>query len=676
MAQSIRRVHYHEHQYLRAADFEVEQAYHVGMRRRHNLAHHTWGIVEGLELRFVAATGELAVRPGVAVDGYGRELVLADQHLIRPAEFDQRGRDELVVWIAYGESLESSQPVAGWCDTSDTPQADRRREQPRVTIEPFDPSDVDRRRPEGVTERDVHFDATRAPMLDPAALWPVYLGKVSRIRPADNGRGNSPLDVEIDPTGRPYAGARAESIESPTGHVAVRLGTDSGLSFEVELNGNENVFSVSDTKTECRGDVHVTGGVRVHGTLDFPRAKSEPVQEASGQEAPTEIGDNGGICRVYRWSDKDTRDGSMVDELRIVIPRSDQEDKPNSVQIGAWSDDAGEFVPGLTVNEGGRVTVAGDLEVKGRLHDDTMRVTPPLSEAAESYIQGAVTQGVTQVTKDNLSSAVWAVAAMARDEHGLQIALELLTESDAFEMLTIPSAILSKFTDKFTAALAADSDEARKQFLKVLKLDAADDPDPGKILERLLQQIETDSLAAGLTSVLARHAPNDALGLLGRLLHLITNTAGDNIAGDVLKILTNGLLGQLTSENSAGKAALADAVVALEVDNFAALRTAVQQTSDRYATFLRLVLLPEDERFDPEGALFEVLRSHVQQTSDRYRDFLGVLFPPNSGYRARTLRSWLLDEEHDRLVQLVKVLMHDESRDALLEAIEAEGGTT
>ena len=44
------RVNYHERQFIRLAEMCDEQAYHRQLHRRHNLTHHAWGIVAGLEL--------------------------------------------------------------------------------------------------------------------------------------------------------------------------------------------------------------------------------------------------------------------------------------------------------------------------------------------------------------------------------------------------------------------------------------------------------------------------------------------------------------------------------------------------------------------------------------------------------------------------------------------------
>ncbi len=78
MAEEIERVNYYQLEYLGAEDFKAEQAYHRDMRRRHNVGHHTWGIVAGLELVEKAkpsgAGYDVFVQPGFAIDGFGREI--------------------------------------------------------------------------------------------------------------------------------------------------------------------------------------------------------------------------------------------------------------------------------------------------------------------------------------------------------------------------------------------------------------------------------------------------------------------------------------------------------------------------------------------------------------------------------------------------------------------------
>ena len=91
------RVHYFPQQYLRRQDFSDEQAYQVALRRRHNIAHHSWGIVIGLDL--AVEEGQLLVRPGLAIDGYGRELFLPAKFPISTGEFTRLGSNRLDVWL-------------------------------------------------------------------------------------------------------------------------------------------------------------------------------------------------------------------------------------------------------------------------------------------------------------------------------------------------------------------------------------------------------------------------------------------------------------------------------------------------------------------------------------------------------------------------------------------------
>jgi len=76
----ITRPNYYQGQFLGAQDFNDELAYHRDMRRRHNLGPHTWGIVVGLELvekPKESGTGvDVFLQPGMAVDGYGREIIV------------------------------------------------------------------------------------------------------------------------------------------------------------------------------------------------------------------------------------------------------------------------------------------------------------------------------------------------------------------------------------------------------------------------------------------------------------------------------------------------------------------------------------------------------------------------------------------------------------------------
>lgn len=108
MADPIKRLHYFDHQFLRADDFTDEQEYHTGMRRRHNRLLHTWGIADGLEVEFETGASGVTIRPGTAIDSDGREIVLTEDRFEElsglPANAD------VYVTVAYRE--EQTDPTA------------------------------------------------------------------------------------------------------------------------------------------------------------------------------------------------------------------------------------------------------------------------------------------------------------------------------------------------------------------------------------------------------------------------------------------------------------------------------------------------------------------------------------------------------------------------------------
>jgi hypothetical protein len=108
---TITRVHWRERQRVSAADLGAEQLYRLQGTGRHLLAPHDWGVVRGLWL----APPELhrgtrwRLTEGVAVDGYGRELLVRE-----PIEFDlpdgTRKDGVFRAFLYYCESPSSSPP--------------------------------------------------------------------------------------------------------------------------------------------------------------------------------------------------------------------------------------------------------------------------------------------------------------------------------------------------------------------------------------------------------------------------------------------------------------------------------------------------------------------------------------------------------------------------------------
>ena len=75
-----KRVNYSNGQLLTAADFKAEQDYHLGQRRRVQASLLTPGVLAGLSLT-IESPSKAGVAPGIAIDKFGREL-LVDEPIV------------------------------------------------------------------------------------------------------------------------------------------------------------------------------------------------------------------------------------------------------------------------------------------------------------------------------------------------------------------------------------------------------------------------------------------------------------------------------------------------------------------------------------------------------------------------------------------------------------------
>lgn len=98
----VKRLNYFNHQFLNEKDFQDEQSYHIFMRRLHNRALHKWGVAEGLMVER-KADREVLIRPGIAIDREGREIVLPNE-IAHEISFSE-GAAHAFVTIGYHESF-------------------------------------------------------------------------------------------------------------------------------------------------------------------------------------------------------------------------------------------------------------------------------------------------------------------------------------------------------------------------------------------------------------------------------------------------------------------------------------------------------------------------------------------------------------------------------------------
>jgi len=117
------RPRFYEGQYLGADDLEVFLKYAREYDGRHLLGAHTWGIVAGIELTSItgpAGDVQYLLTPGVAVDGYGRMIVVPAPYPLTSDLFAQQPSGSVNVWIRFDESAFRALR-AGYqaCDCSD-----------------------------------------------------------------------------------------------------------------------------------------------------------------------------------------------------------------------------------------------------------------------------------------------------------------------------------------------------------------------------------------------------------------------------------------------------------------------------------------------------------------------------------------------------------------------------
>lgn len=384
--QPVTRVNYFERQFLRTQDFADEQAYHVAMRRRHNIAHHTWGVVGGLEL--VADEGGLFVQPGMAVDGYGRELILPVRQPLSTSSFVDKGSDQLDVWLVY-ERRGSDAPPAGYAGCGE-PGAElfyRWQETARVRLERPDPDFPDPRAPSTVRQADRDFSPARTPPEE--ADWPVYLGRVLR----DPANRQQPFAA--DSAGRPFVGLVGEAVYAPSGRAVVQVGAErpeDPRRFAVFLPEVSDPDDPSpQLSIDAGGRLSVERDATLFGDLTVAGGRIEfEAGEARTGARPWSL------CHVEGASDG-------AHELRVEMARAPAGGQlgNNRVVVGAWfkardaeGNEKEAFQPCLTVDDSCTVTVHGNLVVLGQLTEAGPRTSAGITQEARAFIAGGFMSGV------------------------------------------------------------------------------------------------------------------------------------------------------------------------------------------------------------------------------------------------------------------------------------------
>ena len=312
---------------MSAALFRAEQAYHVTMRQRHNLAGHDWGIALGLEL----SAGD--VGPGYAFDFYGRELIIpARTALDLGTAFDELGVDSLDVSLVYRRTVD--------------PSGDYAVQTPAIQLDRAQGPGTDRRQP-AVTPGDEAFDATGTAPDDNSHPAPVYLGTITRD-PAKPGS----TPVVSGTADRPYVGARAAQVFTPAGDARLALGPDVAV-YAGSADSPALRWAPGDSDP---GQLEVGGALLLGGDLHLAGGRMALPQPLAGK-----------LVSKPGWQLDHVQitgaSGTPVEQLRLVLGDPATTGAATEFVIGSFAN--GQFTPCLTVAADGTVTVHGNLVVQG-----------------------------------------------------------------------------------------------------------------------------------------------------------------------------------------------------------------------------------------------------------------------------------------------------------------------
>ncbi|MEO1057721.1 MAG: hypothetical protein AAFY28_12470 [Actinomycetota bacterium] len=295
---------YHFGMLLGVADLETDQAYHRGKAWLHNAWLHGPGVIWGLEVSVHVAENEIRVARGLAIDGHGRELYVADAMCVDLGRWleeqdtagttlqrDDAGRLVLRVDLCHDSCLERPVPsISEPCENSNFDTAYSRaveRGLPRLVVGHAEPERVRSPRlrqffgQEPVGDTEVAEALTAVANADPAArarvclLWFRRLAAADAIelRPADetswlplDGDGCIPLadlSLAVDRTGRLVDDDDRPTVVDngvrPT-HLATRTIQEllchahGGVAAPPEPDGTDDTDDTGDTDHTGDGD--------------------------------------------------------------------------------------------------------------------------------------------------------------------------------------------------------------------------------------------------------------------------------------------------------------------------------------------------------------------------------------------------------------------------------------
>jgi uncharacterized repeat protein (TIGR01451 family) len=390
---------------LTAVDLNTEQAYHIGMRRRHNLGGHTSGIVKGLALSVSFSGAALHLRPGLAIDGFGRELVVPGAVTVPFAahplleQYDPNASQALDVWLLYdrqprpaGRNALECEPVQGsrWCES------------PVLQITQATGDKPDGHGP--VTNAEPDHQPWQEPPDEVARRWPVHLGRLQGAA------------ITVRPT---PAGLRGEMVNAVSRTARFQLGTDAedrNLRFAVAIAGEDGAY-VNRIWLDRERNVFFRGRTTVEGHLLIERPLGEhagPAPCDDRQPDMEEVARSSPVPGVFFRDPAPLPEGPLpwvvyqtnlpqegrpsLYDLRFEIGEPVQDEDPALYRLAIGHRDVeGVFIPCLSADAACTLRLRGQLEVGGKLSEGPLRPDPSdprfLEEVVSAWAAGAGAAG-------------------------------------------------------------------------------------------------------------------------------------------------------------------------------------------------------------------------------------------------------------------------------------------
>lgn len=395
------RPQFFEGQYLGAEDLAAIVEYLRTDSARQNLGHHSWGVVVGLDL-VASPISDTAVdyfvQPGVAVDGYGRMMVVSEPTPITAEQMATVGAGSglLDVWIHYDQSeFESTRPGFNACSAED--EYKRVYESFRLVVGNFDTVSQHQ---SGVTLNEVQVTDARTalsdedppetllcdasvphqdfPVDDDTALWLVPLGHVlwssinsnflplvdpSEVEELEAGTSLKTSDqvYELQIAGRVkkrLIGVVAEDILAAEGLIRLRKRTNAlAPGVEVDVACRESAVQAADSYF-CDGEllskelIWLEGHTRVTGDLRLFDSQLEFKNEVGGDYIDRTVGGqnlNAIQPLLMKRFERDVLDPVAGSDLQVLLGdrgpfiESEGVDFRNRFSIGSVTYDGSEL---------------------------------------------------------------------------------------------------------------------------------------------------------------------------------------------------------------------------------------------------------------------------------------------------------------------------------------------